>query len=245
MHTSFVRVGQVAGSTVHKGIWNKTEWFPRLVLSSLCVGTIPDSLGPIIGVVNWVPVNKLAAMVVEMALGDSRESHNDAIGNASASASKASSSPGSSEIQGPNPGVGVFHATNPRRVSWDSVRAVVIDELARLTGKTVKTVPLREWIETVKRHGNRVLAEDFKLKDGELEAHLQDNPALKLMGFFETIVVGNVGGGEGLGRPKEWELERSMEASRTLREVEGIRDEWVRKWVREWIADARRERASL
>lgn len=39
------RVGQIAGPVKDQGIWNEWEWLPSLVLSSLHVGAVPDSLG--------------------------------------------------------------------------------------------------------------------------------------------------------------------------------------------------------
>lgn len=39
------RVGQIAGPVKGQGIWNEWEWLPSLVLSSLHVGAVPDSLG--------------------------------------------------------------------------------------------------------------------------------------------------------------------------------------------------------
>lgn len=42
---SFARVGQIAGAVRYAGLWNKAEWFPSLIISSLHVGTVPDSLG--------------------------------------------------------------------------------------------------------------------------------------------------------------------------------------------------------
>ncbi|KAL4982177.1 hypothetical protein BDW68DRAFT_182807 [Aspergillus falconensis] len=35
LRTAFARVGQIAGAANAPGLWNKTEWFPSLVLSSL------------------------------------------------------------------------------------------------------------------------------------------------------------------------------------------------------------------
>ncbi len=67
--TSVCRVGQIAGP-IHgtKGMWNKQEWLPSLVLSSQHLGLVPDSLGTV-DMIDWIPVDVLAAIVLELALG--------------------------------------------------------------------------------------------------------------------------------------------------------------------------------
>lgn len=44
--TASVRVGQVAGARRREGVWNKREYIPSLVASSLHLGLLPESLGP-------------------------------------------------------------------------------------------------------------------------------------------------------------------------------------------------------
>lgn len=43
LDTRIARVGQIAGPVVLPGFWNKWEWFPSLVLSSMYIGALPDS----------------------------------------------------------------------------------------------------------------------------------------------------------------------------------------------------------
>lgn len=69
IHSSFARVGQVAGAVKYQGVWNQDEWFPSRVISSLHVGAIPDSLGPSLSRIDWVPIDLLAEVLVELALG--------------------------------------------------------------------------------------------------------------------------------------------------------------------------------
>ncbi|KAJ5727271.1 NRPS-like enzyme [Penicillium malachiteum] len=67
-HPAFARVGQVAGPIRYPGLWNKSEWFPSVVLSSLHLGALPDSLGQAMDRVDWVPVDLLAEILVEVAV---------------------------------------------------------------------------------------------------------------------------------------------------------------------------------
>jgi len=68
IRASFCRMGQIAGP-VHgiKGMWNKQEWLPSLVLSSQHLGLVPDSLGTV-DKIDWIPIDVLAAVVLELAL---------------------------------------------------------------------------------------------------------------------------------------------------------------------------------
>ena len=217
-------MGQIAGSTTHAGVWNTAEWFPSIVLSSVCVGKIPDSLGSSLGRVDWVPVDKLAKVVIDMAFAEDSEKD----------VTDSDSDIGRENGVAVGGRVGVFHALNPRSVSWAFVRKTIIEEIAARTGMQLETVDLKSWIDAVKVHGKETLGEDAKLEDGQLEAYLSRNPALKLVDFYEGILAaGGEGNKEGEGR--DWEFAKSLKASKELRDLEAVRDEWVRKWVGEWI----------
>ncbi|EMD01008.1 hypothetical protein BAUCODRAFT_62089 [Baudoinia panamericana UAMH 10762] len=59
------RVGQVAGPTTSEGMWQKQEWLPSLVVSSVHLGALPASLGPL-NMIDWVPVDLMARSLVEV-----------------------------------------------------------------------------------------------------------------------------------------------------------------------------------
>lgn len=52
--TSVYRVGQIAGATTEKGLWNKQEWLPSIVATSKALKKIPKDLGSM--TVDWIPV---------------------------------------------------------------------------------------------------------------------------------------------------------------------------------------------
>ncbi|EON98455.1 putative l-aminoadipate-semialdehyde dehydrogenase protein [Phaeoacremonium minimum UCRPA7] len=60
-----IRVGQIAGPRGQAGAWNKQEWFPSIIASSLHLGAIPTDLGRL-STVDWVPIEDVAQMVVEV-----------------------------------------------------------------------------------------------------------------------------------------------------------------------------------
>ncbi|CAG8951052.1 hypothetical protein HYFRA_00006450, partial [Hymenoscyphus fraxineus] len=88
------RVGQIAGPAVMPGKWNKWEWFPSLVISSRYIGALPDSLGSEFNIVDWLPIDFLAEIIVDLTLE-----------NAPGLEGKAS----------------VFHPHNPNTTTWERI----------------------------------------------------------------------------------------------------------------------------
>ncbi|MCJ1356776.1 MAG: hypothetical protein MMC33_006772 [Icmadophila ericetorum] len=124
------KVGQIAGAVKYAGLWNKAEWFPSLVISSIQVVTVPSSLGSM-ATVDWFPIDLFSEILVELVLdGDKR--CRDAKG----------------EEKGQ---ISVYHPLNPHLTTWESVKVVLVDEIFSLTGKKMETVPLRRWVENVRK----------------------------------------------------------------------------------------------
>ena len=66
---SILRVGQIAGSTkAEDPAWPVQEWVPSLVKSAKASGLVPENLPS----VDWIPIDKLAAAVLELAHHDLR-----------------------------------------------------------------------------------------------------------------------------------------------------------------------------
>lgn len=64
VRTSILRVGQIAGSTKPNGtVWNRAEWVPSLIQTSLSLGRVPEALPDHI---DWIPVDKLAHIIVDI-----------------------------------------------------------------------------------------------------------------------------------------------------------------------------------
>lgn len=59
---SILRVGQIAGPILVKGVWNEDEWLPALIKTSKSLGYLPDHIPDI----DWIPVDKLAATMLEI-----------------------------------------------------------------------------------------------------------------------------------------------------------------------------------
>ncbi|OOF90104.1 hypothetical protein ASPCADRAFT_179722 [Aspergillus carbonarius ITEM 5010] len=202
---SIARVGQIAGAVHTPGKWNQEEWFPSLVRSSLYVGAVPEDLNSL-GRVDWVPVDLVAGVVTELAIG------------------------GCEGVGRERDGGEVFHVVNLNPVEWGDVREVVRGELERYTrGREeveveVEVVSFEEWVGRVR---GVVEGVEGRGKE-EMRTVMERNPAGKLLGFFENAVADR-------GMSRGFETRRTAERSERLRAVEGVKEEWVRKWVREWM----------
>ncbi|CAL5868171.1 uncharacterized protein PFLUO_LOCUS2395 [Penicillium psychrofluorescens] len=117
------RVGQIAGAARKSGLWNRAEWFPSLALSSRHVGAIPDTLGPSMNRIDWVPVDLLSEVLAGLALSESF-------------------APGSVEV---------FHPHNLHPQLWVSILPAVQKELSSGRDKELEVIPLGEWIVRVRR----------------------------------------------------------------------------------------------
>ncbi|KAJ5900060.1 NRPS-like enzyme [Penicillium taxi] len=124
LRTSFARVGQIAGAVRTPGLWNKCEWFPSLVLSSMQIGALPYSVGPTLGRIDWVPIDFLAEILVELALSNSSSDLNS---------------------------VDVSHPLNLHPSTWSEIRPIASRILSELTGRQLEAIPLGEWVQRVRQ----------------------------------------------------------------------------------------------
>lgn len=225
---SFARVGQVAGAVRSPGLWNRAEWFPSLIQSSRHLQALPDTLGPM-DRIDWVPVDLLAEVLVELALLGADDFPASTMINRCSSATNSPTA------------VQVYHPVNLHPQSWDLIRPVVADALLAQdkenSGRRIETIPLREWVQRIRRDieaASVSFSADTKdskrLGDKELQALLEQNPAAKLLDFFEGLTMEHTQPGT------VFESVNTAKMSKTLREVEGVRPEWLRKWVGEWLA---------
>lgn len=179
------RVGQIAGPTTEAGVWPKREWLPSLIKSSKYLRKLPASLGPL-EVVDWIPVDFLARGIVELAIGS---------------------------LSLEPLGATVYHAVNPQRTSWKTLRPVVTGYLE--LEEEIQIVSLPEWVGALRDSGSRA-------------GDMNDNPAIKILSFFESLV------GEDVGIPVLLDVKNSVSISNTLVGLNAVQNEWVENWMRQW-----------
>ncbi|MCJ1308867.1 hypothetical protein MMC25_002522 [Agyrium rufum] len=136
---SIIRVGQIAGPVKSdKGLWNKAEWLPSLIISSKYLGMLPDSLGSL-ETIDWIPIDLLSTIVTGLALvQDQGTSMTDGTSECSIDATT------------------VYHAVNPNLAAWSTI----VPTAQEFLGSTTKIVPLAAWIQQLKASADSSLTED-------------------------------------------------------------------------------------
>ncbi|KAL3608896.1 hypothetical protein FPOAC2_03907 [Fusarium poae] len=66
IHAASVRVGQIAGPRAKTGMWNRQEFIPSLIASSVYLGVLPDSLGPQ-QEITWTPIEDVSGLILDIA----------------------------------------------------------------------------------------------------------------------------------------------------------------------------------
>lgn len=223
INVSFARIGQIAGAAYNPGLWNKAEWFPSLVISSLYVGALPDSLGSRFSKIDWIPIDLLADILVELALAKNQQQRrlfdvgDDVLTR----------------------GAQVFHIINPNFTTWEILRPIVAEALSAFSSQTEKAaldiVSPSMWLEKIRKAMESTSGS--KTNDGDLEADLELNPAVKLLAFYQDVLLSSTNKAEGILPPGKNELEtwETVGKSMKLGALEAIKTEWLQKWIREWF----------
>lgn len=114
-----IRVGQIAGPLGEKGVWNRQEWLPSIVASSLYLGVLPEDLGAM-DVVDWTPIESVAKSILEVSGVTSRVALEDTHG--------------------------YFHGVNPSTTRWRDLALAVKEYYGE---RIRDLVPFTEWVEVL------------------------------------------------------------------------------------------------
>lgn len=118
-----VRVGQVAGPVAERGAWNRQEWLPSIVASSLYLGVLPGNLGSM-DRVDWTPAEGIAKLVLEAA--------------------------GVSRVVGAADDInGYYHGVNPHETEWRTLAAAVQEFYGR--DRITALVSFDEWCDRLEK----------------------------------------------------------------------------------------------
>ncbi|KAI0193817.1 hypothetical protein F4808DRAFT_475222 [Astrocystis sublimbata] len=188
-----VKVRQVCGPVSGTSIrfWNPAEWLPSLVLSSRFIGAVPESLGTMMDVINWVPVDKLGEIICEIAETSATEQHGAA----------------------PR----VFNIVHPTTTSCRSLLPTVVQAIEAATKKPVDVVTPSEWL--------------YRLEKCDQSPHkLHENPAIKLVAFFQQTMLEGEPGTAQAGVEKA----NTLNASETATKLQPIDAAGMAKWMKGW-----------
>lgn len=137
-----IRVGQVAGPVRRPGLWNPHEWLPSMVLSSLHLGQVPDNTGPLFNNVDFVPVDLLADVLVDLATATTTTGRADS-------------------------GTTVFNVRNPNLTPWATLLPAVV--AGGSSAKPVQVVPPATWLASLRASNEEESSEDVEVTNPALK----------------------------------------------------------------------------
>jgi len=119
---AIIRVGQIAGPEADAGFWNKQEWLPSIIASSLYLGALPKTLGKM-DRVDWTPCESIAGLVLDV-VGISQKVPADEIG-------------------------GYYHGVNPSATTWSELAPAVQEFYGK--ERIPDLVSFAEWVDRLSK----------------------------------------------------------------------------------------------
>ena len=207
--TISVRIGQVAGAARTATGWNRQEWLPSLVVSSAFINALPATIGDVPQgggeeMINWVPMDYLADVLVELGLNTMPD------------------------VSSANNGVTIYQVTHPSPVAWSKLLPAIQTGLNK-SGVTsdLPVIPYLEWYAQLKAKSAEA-EESTDQSNAALLAH--NNPAMKLIDFFWGV---QYQGDAGLRM--QLAMEKTLQVSPILKNMEQLKPEWVTGWTKDWM----------
>ncbi|KAL4921371.1 male sterility protein-domain-containing protein [Aspergillus aurantiobrunneus] len=136
-----LRIGQVSGHS-KKGLWNDSEAIPLMLRSALTLKALPG----LDTVCSWLPADKLASSVLEIARARSLNSLDE-----------------QTDGSGTDSDDSVYNLCNPRTITWSAM----LDALPQ-HGFEFETVPFSEWLQKLRdseARGEEMVNPAVKLAD--------------------------------------------------------------------------------
>jgi hypothetical protein len=90
----------------------------------------------------------------------------------------------------------------------------------------MKVVKFGEWTKLLR---STAAAVTDNLNSASIDV-LRENPAVKLLEFYESLAVD---GDDQL--PKQLAIQETLEKSPSLQGLEAIKPEWLSGWIRDWV----------
>ncbi|TGO28793.1 hypothetical protein BPAE_0023g00580 [Botrytis paeoniae] len=180
--------------------WPKQEWLYPILLASKTLCLLPQQLTPI----DWVSIDLAAAIISKISA-----SYGDA--SSISEAKYSSESEDEKNIQ-------VYNIVNPAPISWDLLVEILQERFGKDSGRQIKILPLREWVEEIEKY-----SANLDVKTMGIEATLK--AALKM--------IKRLGNGKAIDDVR-YMTDKSKRASGTMRGMKGIDREMIEMWLRQW-----------
>jgi thioester reductase-like protein/aryl carrier-like protein len=208
--TISVRIGQVAGAARTATGWNRQEWLPSLVVSSAFINALPATIGDVLPgggeeMINWVPMDYLADVLVE--LGLNTKPHVSSAAN----------------------GVTIYQVTHPNPVPWSKLLPAISKGLKESgISSDLPVISYLDWFAQLKAKSAEA-EESTDQSNAALLAH--NNPAMKLIDFFWGVQYqGDAGLRQQLAMDKTLQVSPILKGMEPLKPewVEG----WTKDWMK-------------
>ncbi|KAF2260803.1 acetyl-CoA synthetase-like protein [Lojkania enalia] len=120
-------------------------------------------------------------------------------------------------------GAQVFNLVNPRATSWKQLLPTIISSVEKYASRDINVVPLASWLHQL-----------GQIAEGSANATelARTYPAIKLQEFYETNMLRD-------GEALNWKMERTIEMSKTIRDMPAVGEDWIERWVQGWVAELR------
>lgn len=144
------RAGQACGPVDHgaKGAWPLQEWLPSLITSSIALGKLPESLGPMDDV-DWIPIDRLADALTELLF--------------------CKHDPGT---------IRYHHLVNPTTVRWNTLLPAIISWIDRPTQEAPDArsiiVPFEDWVDALEKTSTETAADVRRTPAVKLQGFFHD-----------------------------------------------------------------------
>ncbi|KAJ9604897.1 hypothetical protein H2200_010286 [Cladophialophora chaetospira] len=222
------RLGQVTGPARndHYGLANSRDWFPSMIRSSIVLGALPATLGPLDDI-DWMPVDTCAEILVQLQIQTGLE--NDERRRWGRKGRRDGKT------------IQVHHLTNPYTTPYSSLVKIIQDTLS----ENIKIIPLSEWIDLLEKSANQKDNTNAKMiepSQSPAQPELADTsskdmrvdaiPALKSITFFKELEMR----ARVVPSARAPRLETKLTASKStiLREMRAVEQVEVKNWLRQW-----------
>ena len=202
LDVKIMRIGQVAAPAHGSGTWNDSEWFPRLIKSSVAIRALPETIPGV--AIDWVPIDILADVLVEISMAT-----------------------GSETSAGDSWGVQVFNPVNSNVVAWQDLSGVIANVIESRSVYEIKKVELQQWVDLVRDDAEKINGRDKDANSSEngqaMRTMLKRNPAAPLLEWFDAMAKAT--------GAKRFENENAVRASKSLQKLGHITEDLMAKWV--------------
>ena len=214
-----LRIGQVSGHS-KKGLWNDSEALPLMIRSALTLKALPDLPET---TCSWLPVDKLASSILEIAGVCSHASPpSSPWSRISSNASSCSADCDDGSGGGGDDDDTIYNLCNSRTFTWSSLLMTL-----RNSGFEFETVPFNTWLQ--------------KLRESEARGEENVNPAVKLTDHYEAMYAqSSPGPQKRQPQEKKFHTDKAERDSVTLRDgplriiEDGILGCYAQDWLKRW-----------